>query len=299
MSDASKKARRDQAREHAREQRELERRRKARNGWIIKGSVVLALVAAAVATVLVITSIRQAEEEAARPKPGPANMISDGIILTADSTGSGEIVAVPTAAIPAGGEPIATDPADYAEVVRIVAYVDYFCPVCQAFEQANVEKLGTWVAAGAATLEIHPISFLDRASLGTRYATRAANAMACVANFEPDLFFQATTVMYTAQPAEGTEGLSDNQIITALSQAGVTAPEVPDCVKNETFSQWVTKATERTTTGPIPNSTLASVTGTPTVLVNGIQYTGAANDAAAFEAFVSAIATGTYVPPEG
>lgn len=296
MTDASKKARRDQAREHAREMREKERKRKTRNGWIIKGSVVLVAIAAAVVTVLVVTSIRQAEEEAARPKPGPANMISDGIILTADSAATGEIVAVPTAAIAAGEEPTPTNPADYPDKVRIVTYLDYFCPFCQAFDQTNSQQMGSWVAAGAATLEIHPIAILDRASLGTRYSTRSANAMACVANFEPDLFFQATTVMFTAQPAESTEGLTDSQIIVALSQAGVTAPEVPDCVKNETFSQWVTKATLRTN-DPIPNSNLARVEATPTVLVNGILYEGPPNDAAVFEAFVSAIATNTYVPP--
>jgi hypothetical protein len=76
----------------------------------------------------------------------------------------------------------------------------------------------------------------------------------------------------------------------------VTNTEVASCVTSETFSQWVSKATLRTN-GPIPNSTLTGVTGTPTVLVNGIQYTGAVDDAAAFSAFVTAIATGTYEAP--
>jgi protein-disulfide isomerase len=297
VSDASKKARRDQAREHARQMREIERKRKARNGWIIKGGVVVVLIAAAVAIVLVVTSLNNAAIEAAKPKPGPANMISDGIILTGDSAGSGEIVAVPTAAIPADGEPTPTDPADYANQVRIVTYIDYFCPICKAFEEANAQQLGTWVSAGAATLEVHPISILDRSSLGTRYATRAANAMACVANFQPDLFFQATTAMYAEQPAEGTKGLDNDEIIAVLTNAGVTDPKVATCVNAETFSQWVTKATQRTN-GPIPNSTLAGVTGTPTVLVNGIQYTGAVDDAAAFSAFVTAIATTGQPPTE-
>ena len=299
MSDASKKARRDQAREHAREMREIERKRKARNGWIIKGSVVLVLVAAAVAIVLVVTSLNNAAIEAAKPKPGPANMISDGIILTADAAGAGEIVAVPTAAIPADGEPTATDPADYPDQqVHIVTYIDYFCPFCKAFEEANAQQLGTWVSAGAATLEIHPIAILDKSSMGTRYATRSANAMACVANFQPDLFFQATTAMYAEQPAESTEGLDNDQILGVLTSAGVTAPEIANCVDKETFSQWVTKATLRTGS-PIPNSTLPSVGGTPTVLVNGYQYTGAVDDATAFATFVTAVATGTYEPPAG
>ena len=296
MSDASKKARRDQARDHARQQRELAAKRKKRNGWIIKGSVVLVAIAAAVVTVLIISSINQAAIEAAKPKPGPANMISDGIILTADSSGNGEIVAVPTAAIPAEGKPVATDPADYPDQVKIVTYIDYFCPVCQAFEEANSEQLGTWVASGKATLEVHPISILDGRSQGTRYASRAANAMACVANFQPDLFFQATGLMYKAQPAEGTTGLTNAQIIATLESAGATDPQVADCVNKESFKQWVTDATARTN-APLPNSEVPKLTGTPTVIVNGILYQGSINDPQEFSTFVSAIATGVYEAP--
>lgn len=294
MSDASKKARRDQAREHAREMREQERRRKARTGWIVKGGVGLALVAIAVVTVLIVNNVRQAELEAAAPKPGPANMLSDGILLTGD--GTGEIVAVPTAAIAADGTPVPTDPTAYADTVNIVTYVDYLCPVCQAFEQANAEQLGTWVSAGVATLEVHPIAILDGASQGTRYASRAANAMACVAEYQPNVYFQASGAMYASQPAEGTPGLTNDEIALVLANGGVTEPRVGDCVANETFQQWVTAATERTSVGPIPNSELARVGGTPTVLVNGVQYSGSINDAAAFAAFVGSIANGTYVP---
>jgi protein-disulfide isomerase len=294
VSDASKKARRDQAREHAREMREQERKRKVRNGWIIRGSVGIALVAVAVVTVLIFNSVRQAEIDAAVPKPGPENMISDGILLQGD--GSGNIVAVPTAAIPAGGDYTPTDVTKYADTVNIVAYVDYFCPICQTFEQTNAEQLDTWVSAGAATLEIHPISILDRSSLGTRYASRSANAMACVAQYDPNSFFQATTAMYASQPAEGTAGLTNEEIASVLAQAGVTSLDVVQCINDETFKQWVTDATARTSVGPIPNSELARVGGTPTVLVNGYQYTGAVNDATAFAEFVSAVASGTYVP---
>jgi protein-disulfide isomerase len=292
MSDATKKERRDQAREHAREMRETERKRKVRNSWILRGGVGIALVAVAVITVLVVSSVRQAEIEAAAPKPGPANMISDGILLQGD--GTGEIVAVPTAAIAAGGEMVPTDLTAHADTVNIVTYVDYLCPICQAFEQANGEQLGTWVSAGAATLEVHPISILDRASNGTRYASRAANAMACVANYQPDVYFQASTAMFANQPAEGTTGLSNLEIATVLAQAGATDVKVTSCVNDETFKQWVTAATERTNVGPIPNSELTRVSGTPTVLVNGYQYTGAVADANAFAQFVSAVASGTY-----
>jgi protein-disulfide isomerase len=294
VSDVSKKARRDQAREHAREMREKERKRKQRNGWIIKGSVGLALVAIAVVTVLIFNNVRQAQVEAATPKPGPANMISDGILLTGD--GTGEIVAVPTGAIAPKGQPTPTDLTKYPDTVNIVTYVDYFCPVCQAFEQTNLEQIGTWVSSGVATLEVHPIAILDGASMGTRYASRAANAMACVAEFQPNSYFAASGAMYQSQPAEGTTGLKNEEIIQVLAAAGVTEPKVADCINKESFKQWVTAATERTR-GPVPNSELAAVAGTPTVLVNGVQYTGAPNDKQAFLDFVSAVAMSTMAQP--
>lgn len=296
MSDVSKKARRDEAREHARDMREAERKRRSRNSLILKIVVGLVLVAVAAGTVWGITAFRQAAIDAATPKPGPANMLSDGIILQGD--GTGQIVAARTPAIPPKGEPTPTNPDDYADgVVRIVMYVDYFCPVCQVFEATNALQLKKWVSAGAATLEIHPIAILDRASLGTRYASRSANAAACVAEFAPDSFFGATAALYAQQPAENTSGLTNEEIVTVLQSAEIDDPDVTACIDDERFSQWVTAATERTREA-IPNSDLPGIAGTPTVIVNGVLYEGAVDDQAAFDAFVTAIATDTYVPAE-
>ena len=293
MSDVSKKARRDEAREHARDLREVERKRRARNSLLIKIVVGLVLLAIAAGVVWFVATTRQAEIDAAAPKPGPANMLSDGIILQGD--GTGEIVAARTPAIPAEGDAVPTDPQEYTDVVKIVVYLDYLCPFCQKFEAANAEQLATWVSAGAATLEVHPIAFLDNASAGSRYSSRSANAMACVANFTPDTFFLANAAMFTSQPPEGTAGLTNEEIVALLKTAGVDDEKVTRCVDNETFSQWVTAATKRTGE-PVPNSTLEEIGGTPTVLVNGIKYPGDPGDAAAFDAFVTSIAVGTYEP---
>ena len=293
MSDVSKKARRDEAREHARDAREIERKRRARNSLLIKIVVVLVLLAIAAGVVWFAATTRQAAIDAATPKPGPANMLSDGIILQGDSDGN--IVAARTPAIPAEGDAVPTDPQEYADVVTIVVYLDYLCPFCQKFEAANAEQLATWVSAGAATLEIHPIAFLDNASAGSRYSSRSANAMACVANFAPDTFFLANAAMYTSQPPEGTTGLTNEELVALLKTAGVDDEKVTRCIDNESFSQWVTAATKRTA-DPVPNSTLEEIAGTPTVLVNGIKYPGDPSDAAAFDAFVTSIAIGTYEP---
>merc|ERR1712034_26131 len=102
-------------------------------------------------------------------------------------------------------------------------YVDYLCPVCGAFEEANAELIETLVTTGQASIEIHPVSILDRASSGTRYSSRAANAVACVAENEPDSFWDAHATLFANQPDEGTSGLSNSEIIGLFEGAGITS----------------------------------------------------------------------------
>jgi protein-disulfide isomerase len=295
VTDATKKARREQARENARIMREAEQKRKRRNRILIQSSVIVGALAIATVIVLVVAN------SVPKPMPGPLNMASDGILLVADGEGAGDIVAVPTDAIPAEGEPVPTDQTKHADTVNIVMYLDYFCPICKDFETTNALQIGTWVSQGLATIEYHPIAILDSASQGTRYSTRSANAAACVANFVPNRYFQVTTALFASQPEEGTTGLDDDELIAILESAGVTGSEVETCVRNETFSSWVTEATDRSAAGPIPNSSLSRIEGTPTVIVNGQQYTGSVTDADAFTAFVTqigaALETGNDVTP--
>jgi len=283
VTDATKKARREQAREKARIEREAEQKRRRRNRILIQSSVIVGALAVATGIVLVIAN------SVPKPMPGPLNMASDGILLQGDSGGSGDIIAVETAAIPADGEPVPTDQTKFADKVNIVMYLDYFCPICKDFETTNALQIGTWVSQGMATIEYHPIAILDGSSQGTRYSTRSANAAACVANYVPNKYFQVTTALFASQPQEGTPGLDDDELIAILESAGVTGSEVETCVRNETFGTWVSDATDRSAKGPIPNSSLTHVKGTPTVIVNGEQYTGSVTDADAFTAFVTEI----------
>ena len=64
------------------------------------------------------------------------------------------------------------------------------------------------------------------------------------------------------------------------------ADKIASCIKNQSFKAWATAATARALNGPIPNSNVDKVTGTPTVIVNGLKYEGAVNDLASFQAFV-------------
>jgi protein-disulfide isomerase len=278
----TKKQKQDQAREHARLLREEQRARKRRQRWFIQGGVVVGMLAiAAIAALVIFNATRP-------PSPGPLNMLSDGILLTGNGTAT---TAVATKAIPAGSTPVPTDPTAHTDTVNIVLYVDYQCPYCQQFETTNNDQIEQWLAGGVASVEIHPIAILDNSSKGTRYSTRAANAAACVANFDPDNYLKVNDALFAQQPAEGTSGLTDAELKKLVSDAGATGKDVASCIDGQTFANWVSAATKRATTGPLPNTDVANVAGTPTVLVNGTKYPGSLTDASAFNDFVGQIAT--------
>lgn len=282
---ASRNERREAAREKARVLREEQKKRDKRNKVLIQGGVIVAvLLVAALVGWLIFNSIKPAG-------PGPANMASDGILLVAGDDGA--ITAVETPAIKAGGEPTATVPDDSGTVANIVTYIDYLCPFCGQFETTNSEAMRTMVESGAATLEIHPIAILTNKSAGTQYSLRAANAAACVADLSPAAFFDYNALLFENQPEEGSVGLANSDLKKLATEAGA-ASSVGACIDDVRFKAWVQDATTRALTGPIPNSELTSVTGTPTVLVNGQQYSGSLTDAQEFQSFVVQATSATF-----
>ena len=262
-----------------------------RNGsrrLILQLGIVLLLVIAAIVVVVVVVSNNHAaaKHPVTSSAASPKNMASYGVLLTGSG---GNIVTSRTPAVTIG-HPVPTDTAKHATTVNIVEYVDYQCPYCLAFEEANLNNTAALVAAGTATLEIHPIAFLDASSEGTRYSSRADNAAACVANFDPDEFLSVTAALYEGQPKEGTPGLTNKQILSVLAKADVSEPSITKCVNSETYRTWVSATTAAVENGTFQHVAKSPITfpGTPTVFVNGIQYTGSITDAKAFSAFVAA-----------
>lgn len=281
-AEGGKKARREHAREVARREREAHERRRRRNRLLIQGGSILAVLAVvAVVAVVIATSTTTSTTN-------PGNMASDGILFTGDGS---TITPAATPALPAGSDPVPTDPAVHAGAVAIVTYIDYACPYCAQFETTNAAQLADWVTQGVATLEVHPISILDRMSLGTEYATRAANAAACVASNEPGSFLDVSAALFANQPAEQTSGLDTAALQMVVADAGADSDEIASCIDDTTYAEWVAAATDRVSNGELASTTVTEFTGTPLVLVNGQQYGGAVDDAEAFQAFVASAAT--------
>jgi protein-disulfide isomerase len=251
---------REGARERARELRDLHRKQDRRRNWIMRSSIIGGIAVVLVAVTLIILGFVTPNSR------GPLNMLSDGVKI-----GQG-FKAVPTSAIPADSKPIPSE-TNAPEVIDIKLYVDYLCPNCGTFERNNSAQLRAWITSGAATVEIHPVAILTTKSAGTQYSLRAANAAGCVAEFSPNKFFDFNDAMFVDQPKEGSPGLTDAQILKRASAAGVTdMAHVTKCVNDRRFRSWVQNATTRALNGPIPNSDLTSIAGTPTIIVNGSQF---------------------------
>ena len=154
---------------------------------------------------------------------------------------------------------------------RVVIYQDYQCPICQLFEVPNSSQLKTWAESGLATIEIHPISFLDGQSLNN-YSSRATNAAFCVANSQPEKFFAVNSALYANQPAEQSAGPSDSELKSTLSGAGVTMnAEMNTCIDQKRYAKFIENRTAEALSKPAVTGTEIP-TGTPYILVNGTKY---------------------------
>lgn len=270
----SKNERRAAAREQARLlQQQRQRRERLTKGLTIGGIIVGAVAIIAIAALVIVNAIRP-------PGPGPENMASGGIVINSDFT------ATKTPSIAADAQNVPTE--EREDISQIIMYLDYQCPGCGAFEAANGAAIEEIVASGAATIEYHPISFLDNQSLGARYSSRAANASGCVAETSPDAFFAWNALMFENQPAEATTGLTDDEIIDIAVQAGVEeSAAFTECVRSGQFDSWVEKNTTNALYEPgfEDYEDGVQIGGTPSVFVNGELYPGTPGDSAAFIAF--------------
>jgi protein-disulfide isomerase len=265
----TKNDRRAHAREAARARAEAERRKRLRNRWFLQGGIGAAIVVIAVVIVLVVVNVNNGATKASSNAAGPANMITGGIVFHGVN---GKVVPETSGAQKASASPspVATSNADGATAVT--TYIDWACPVCKQFESTYSPGILKLVKQGKATLAIHPVSILDRNYQNSKYATRAANAAACVANDDPDDFLAVQNEFYDNQPEEGSNGLTDTQIKALVKKGGATDPKIATCIDSGRFEQWVTA----TTNGVIADKSLINASsggfGTPTVLINGTMW---------------------------
>lgn len=257
----TKNERRQHAREVARQRADAEKRRKRRNKWFLQGGIGLGIIAIAAIITLVVVNVNNAPAVSAA---GPKNMATGAIQFTGEG---GEVTPVTTKAVTAKGTPSAVPTSNTDGAVAVTEYVDWACPVCKQFEAAYADQILDKVKSGDATLAIQPVSILDRSYQSSRYASRAANAAMCVANYAPDKFLDVQTQFFENQPTEGTSGLTNAEIAKLVKAGGATGSNVSECLSTEQFKGWVTKSTKLVTADEALQGTQGF--GTPTVVVNG------------------------------
>ncbi|MEW1808357.1 thioredoxin domain-containing protein [Pseudarthrobacter sp. NPDC080039] len=264
----SKAERTAEAREKARLIREAQAKKDKRNKLMIGWGIVVAVIAILVVVGLVVAGNIQRNAPVADQGPTPANAnVHGGVTLlantavaktepaTVDAASLGDAPKTPPAEVVAPGAE-----AEAGKPVKVVLYVDFICPVCKNFETQYNDQLTTLRNDGKITVEYRPLGFLDSRST-TNYSSRAANAAACVANTAPEKYADYFNALYAQQPAEGSAGLSDNDLKKMASDMGVN---IGSCVDDKTYRPYVKYATKE--------AAAIGVSGTPTVFVDGKQW---------------------------
>lgn len=244
---------REAAREKAKSMREQHKKGQQRKRVVLKLGIGVALLAVIGVVTMALVS------GANKPLVEPSNLsFNDGIKIgtnleafTADYT-------------PAPGEAGASLP-------NIQIYLDYQCPYCKKFELPNQSQIEKWVSTGVATIEIHPISFLDGMS-PNKFSSRAANAAVCVAEHSPNSFLKFNAAIFQIQPEERTPGPDNEEILKQAESVGaVNIDEIKSCMDDRRYNTWIKQISDRALYEPLPGSGL-KMEGTPFILINDQQF---------------------------
>jgi protein-disulfide isomerase len=286
---SNKERRKVSKREQALYSREMVevRRKEARARKIRRRVTQVVAVVAAVAVVgtgsslIIWNNVRSGEV-------GPANMLSDGILLTGSTnstTKQATIAPVSTDAIQTDAKPVPTNLQTYSKTANIVIYVDYAAPQTAKFSDAQSTMIDNWLAAGYITLEIHPVATSNSAN--NDYSKRAANAAACVAAYAPTQFLAVHAALLKAASTKAETTMTTVALSALVTKAGVTDTKVTSCISGTSYGAWVTAATLRATHGGVLNANVKTLKSAPLLVVNTKAYTGKYTDNTALTTFIS------------
>ncbi len=185
-------------------------------------------------------------------------MLGIGYAVQANRDTTGQAATPPAGVV----DDYAVPRGDPSAPVTVTVYEDFMCPFCGQFEAASKDTLDKYVGDGDVQVQYRVLSFLDRASDGSDYSTRAMNALGVVLDTAgADTAVRFHDLLYDQQPAEGTAGPSDDELVALAVRAGAVESEVSGPIKDRKFEQWVQNATDQ--------SSQDGVSSTPTVLVDG------------------------------
>jgi protein-disulfide isomerase len=149
--------------------------------------------------------------------------------------------------------------------VVIDIYEDYICPSCERFETRYGNEITTALNEGKISVRVHTIAILDEQSNPAGYSTRAGNAALCAV--PAGIFPRYHKKLYDDQPAEGSAGLSNDQLIALGTELGPQGDFAP-CVQGNSHADAIAKETETAKKDAALQNEKGQF-GTPTVAIGG------------------------------
>ncbi|GAB2556134.1 DsbA family protein [Nocardia heshunensis] len=120
----------------------------------------------------------------------------------------------------------------------VTVITDFQCPICHQFETTTGPTLTDLVNSGQVSADYDTVAVLDGLSKDN-YSSRAANAGVCVAVANKDAWLDFSKRLFENQPAENGPGLTDDRLIQIAADAGVTGPDLADCVHSSRYAGFV------------------------------------------------------------
>jgi protein-disulfide isomerase len=226
----SKAARQRSARERLAEERKkqaLKQQRTRRVLVTLSGLVIVAL-----AVVITVYFVNKKDSSTYAGALAPATRQTDGAILASK-----------------GGK-----------APKLELFEDFQCPICHEFEKASGATIKRLAAEGKVNVLYYPFWLFKQQPDPIRgNSQRAANAALCA---PADKWIQYHDEIYKNQPAEGSKGFSNKDLIGWAKDLGFDTPQFEQCVnggQKQSLIDSMTNYAENT----------RKVTGTPTVFLNG------------------------------
>ena len=192
-----------------------------------------------------------------------------------DDTAAGELVAPPGV----GADQPYLELSTSSDGPEVDVYIDFLCPHCATFHDAQGEDLAQLAEEAAITLRIHPRPMLDASSTPEGYSGRAANAAVCAyaeGDGSAENWIAAEQVLFENQP--GAEGIEDGELVSLVD--GAAGTDIADCVADSTYLPWIQDVVEPEAQGAVP--------GTPAVLIDGAAFEGDPAEAGSVRAAIEA-----------
>lgn len=178
----------------------------------------------------------------------------------------------------ASAYPVSVDRADATVLVgrptakvALDTYEDFLCPSCAEFETANFATIERELEAGRVKVRYHVINLLDSRSNPPGYSLMAANTALAVATVAPDKFVDFHYSLYQKVPEENSAGWTQAQLSSLANRLGVSGSAFDSLVNDRTYDRQI--QTNLTTAMSDPALWQTSVGGrsfgTPTIVVGG------------------------------